>query len=231
MALPTRLPADYTEVHSSAVGLRTSPQCTEMTGIKELTPTNWREPDPVMSAFGRLDPDRGVMPMLAEDWASLIMEVDINPLAPEEIRILFAVGRGTMLYGWFYYPLYAIGEDQLHRVAECAVSHRFTELGGPAKARTFAARIRWLNQQGVIPDDEVHRWDAIREIRNIGSHPDFQRVGPPGQALSTLKIIAQSIDQVLGLGRVSSPSSHRKRRHPGARTRPWTFPNADNSVL
>ncbi len=172
---------------------------TPVAGLKQLTLENWREPDSSSAAFCRVDVEHGPVGMLADDWAQLILGVDVSPRAPEEIRTLFAVGRGTLIYGWFYYPLYSVGEDQLHRVAERAVAHRFTELGGPSRTKTFADRIEWLNQQGVIPHGELPRWDAIRKIRNMGSHPTLQRVGPPGDALTTLKILARGIDQVLGL--------------------------------
>ena len=124
-------------------------------GLKTLTPETWQEPDSIAAIFARLDRERGIVQMQANDWASLILGVDISPKAPPVIRRLFAVGRGTMLYGWFYYPLYCVGEDQIYRVAEHAVSHRFAELSGPAKLKSFADRIRWLNQQGVIQDNEM----------------------------------------------------------------------------
>ncbi len=171
-----------------------------MSGIKQLTLENWRDADPVLAAFARLDPHRGVVPMEADDWARLILSIDVSERAPEEIRTLFAVGRGTLLYGWFYYPLYVLGDEQLHRVAERAVTWRSDRLGAPSKVNSFAKRINWLVGEGVIPKRDVVRWDAIRQIRNMGSHPEFQRIGPPGQAVETLRILATSIDQVLGAG-------------------------------
>jgi hypothetical protein len=38
--------------------------------------------------------------------------------------------RGMLLYGWFYYAIYAIGEHQLRRVADAAVLHRYQQADG-----------------------------------------------------------------------------------------------------
>jgi hypothetical protein len=50
---------------------------------------------------------------------------------PEPIRELFDVARGAMIYGWFFYPLFRLGEDQLHRVVEAAVVARYTRRRKP----------------------------------------------------------------------------------------------------
>ena len=50
----------------------------------------------------------------------------------------------------------------------------------------------------TLGEPEMQRWEDIREFRNFGAHPDFQRVGPPGEAVFTLRSLARSIDQVLG---------------------------------
>jgi hypothetical protein len=169
-----------------------------MGSIKELTPGNWRDADPVMAAFGKLDPQRGPRKMEADDWAEIILSIDIDPRAPQELRSLFTAARGCLLYGWFYYPLYALGDDQLHRVAERAVAYRAKQVGAPSNVRNFKDRIDWLGERGVIPSKDVRRWHAIRGVRNEGTHPDFQRLAPPSWSIETLMIVAEAIDQVLG---------------------------------
>jgi hypothetical protein len=169
-----------------------------MGSIKELTLSNWRDADPVMEAFVKFDPQRGPQKMDADDWAEIILSVDIDPRAPEELRGLFEAARGSLLYGWFYYPLYALGDDQLHRVAERAVAYRAKQLDAPSTLKTFEKRIDWLADQGVIADVDRPRWHAIRGVRNEGTHPDFQRVAPPAWSLDTLRLVADAIDHVLG---------------------------------
>ena len=34
----------------------------------------------------------------------------------------------AMLYGWFFYPLFRLGEEQLYRVCEAAAAVRYTQL-------------------------------------------------------------------------------------------------------
>lgn len=136
--------------------------------------------------------------MTGGSWARLFLSVKLNGKVPPEVRDLFAAARGALVYGWFFYPLLAIGEQQLHRVADAAIAHRYRALGGPltrgGRLPSLARRIRWLIAEGVIPEEMARRWDAIRELRNIGSHPEFQMLHLPGDALESLAIVADSVD-------------------------------------
>lgn len=165
--------------------------------FKQLTPNNWDEADETSAMFARLSPIVGMVPMNGNDWARAFLAVELPTSVPADIRGLFAVARGTLLYGWFFYPLYQLGEDQLHRVADTAVAVRYEQLGGARDRRGYAPRmmqrLAWLIERGVIPVEAKGRWEAISDLRNIGSHPDFQALNPPGQALASLKIVAESV--------------------------------------
>jgi hypothetical protein len=151
--------------------------------FKRLTADDWDQPDETSRIFVRVSPVAGVVKMDGNDWARAFLAVELRDSVPSEVRDLFAVARGVLLYGWFFYPLYALGEEQLHRVADSAVAHRYRQLDGPrdkrARQPSLAERIEWLADHGAVPADTRPRWEAIRDLRNIGSHPDFQMLTHP----------------------------------------------------
>ena len=170
-----------------------------MAGFKDLTVENWQERDPTNEIFHHLDRKRGgVVQTSGDDWAGLFLAVQLDGGVPEDVQNLFAVARGTMLYGHYFYPLYTVGDEQIHRVADAATRHRYEQLGGaPAKSGKpppFAARIRWLIEHGAMREEERQRWAAYRELRNISSHPEMQMLHTPADALRSLTLVARSVN-------------------------------------
>jgi hypothetical protein len=103
-----------------------------------------------------------------------------------------------MLYGHYFYPLYTVGDEQIHGVADAATRHRYQQLGGPmakgGKPPLFAARIRWLIERGAIAEKKGQRSDAYRGLRNISSHPEMQMLHTPADALRSLTLVAASVN-------------------------------------
>lgn len=62
-------------------------------GFKQLTLTNWTEPDPVNAHFARVSPIAGVVPMQASDWARAFLIADLKGHVLAEIRDLFTVAQ------------------------------------------------------------------------------------------------------------------------------------------
>ncbi|HTA96307.1 MAG TPA: hypothetical protein VK730_01535 [Solirubrobacteraceae bacterium] len=136
----------------------------------------------------------GMRQMTGDDWAKLFLGVELAARVPEPIQNLFRVGRNTLLYGHFFYPLYTLGSEQLYRVADAAALHRYRDLDGPKTKRgadpTFGVRIRWLRQHGVIADENMHQWDGFWKLRNDSSHPERQSIFTPGNAYTVLRAVA-----------------------------------------
>jgi hypothetical protein len=84
---------------------------------KLLTLANWNEPDPVNFMFVQISCVAGVgqRPMDGQHWARQSLNVELENNVPENVRESFDVTRGTMLYGWFVYPLFLLGEQQMYR--------------------------------------------------------------------------------------------------------------------
>ena len=170
-----------------------------MTGIKELTADNWREPDEANALFGEMNRVTGEARILTgDDWARRFLAVELSDLVPDDVRTMWVAARGALLYGAFFYPLYALGDEQLHRVADAAVLHRYQQLNGPRHPSgqwpNLKPRLDWLIARGVISRELEQRWEAIRNLRNFASHATFQHLEMPGQALQTLHILREEID-------------------------------------
>lgn len=170
------------------------------TSFKRLTASNWTEPDEASSAFAALNLESGAREDIdADGWAERFLSIELSHVVPEDIRDMWAVARGVLLYGWFFYPLYALGEDQLRRVADAAVLIRYEQVGGPNDRRTgrtpnLKRRLAWLIANGFISETVQQRWDAIRNLRNYGSHPSFARIEMPVGALQSLAVLADEIN-------------------------------------
>lgn len=175
-------------------------------GVKRLTIENWVEPDEISLKLGDLPALSGQRPTSSgAGWAEHFLSVRLAPSAPVEIREMWSVAQGVLCYGWFYYPLYAIGEHQLRRIADAAMLHRYKQAAGPPNKKpdsedgqptwpSFKRRIEWLIEAGVIPQAKADRWDVIRDLRNETTHASIRHIAPPNEALRVLDLLAAEID-------------------------------------
>lgn len=154
-------------------------------GFKDIDAENWLEPDPVIRHFPGMQNQ--------EDYVDAILAPRLSEKVPKDVQSLFEVARGALIYGYLFYPLYALATGQLFRVAEAAVAHKCTDLGIPKGQRKFQHRIDWLVERGEIPLDDAERWHALRRLRNSASHPTSQMILPPGMAVGILGTIAEDI--------------------------------------
>jgi len=165
-------------------------------GFKEISPSNWLEPDRVLKGFVRMSPNGRSRPITGDEYLNHILEPKLVASVPTDVQALFEVARGAMAYGYFFYPLYTLAAQQLFRVAEAAVIHKCKALRALKAKGTFKKRIDWLMDEGTIPQSELNRWEAIRELRNIASHPDRQSILAPGNAIGLLEGIAEQINSL-----------------------------------
>ncbi len=164
-------------------------------GFKKLTVDNWTEPDKASSLFVRISPvDEQAHPITGDEWVRHILKPNLIEAVPADVRALFEVARGAIAYGYFFYPLYALAEEQLYRVVEAAVTFKCKEMGAPQKIRNFWQKVNYLTDNKVIPKQEEELWHAIRKLRNMSSHPKFQTIISPGNAISTLERTAEKIN-------------------------------------
>lgn len=167
-------------------------------GFKRLTSENVQLPDPVVSAFVRYSmQDDSIQTVSTEEWAQIFLSVELSEHVPLEVRQLFAVARGTLVYGFFFYPLYTLGAEQMLRVAETAVAQKCRDVGVSAKKlerMSYRKRVKRLAHEGVFEPTAQLRWNLRHELRNLASHPEDQSIFTPGFAIDELKRIASDID-------------------------------------
>lgn len=165
-------------------------------GIKIITHENWMSPDPLMKNLVILENDK-ISIMSAGDWAISILKPKLSETVPLEIHKLFEVARGSMLYGYFFYPLFTLASEQLFRVAEAAISEKCKQITTDKIGKnTFKDKIDHLNKDKFFSDEEYTKWNSLRNLRNIASHPNEQKILPPGIALEFIFNISELINNL-----------------------------------
>lgn len=161
---------------------------------KTLTPLNWRDTDPLLEAFVQLGPDGTVTPMTEDDWTRHLLAVQLAASVPENVRALFDVARGAILYGSLFYPLFALGLEGIYRAADAATVKACEARRLPTGRDRFVDRLAALHVAGVLTDRDHGHWTALRHVRNEASHPESLTIRPPGDVLSLLRQIVGDIN-------------------------------------
>lgn len=162
--------------------------------MKKLTPDNWDQLDETLIHFVVKREDGSLPPQLGKLLATEVLTVRLGEHVPEQIRDMFDVSVGTMCYGYFFYPLFKVGEEQSFRVLEAAVTEKCKQLLAPDSLRTFHNRLEWLRSNGVFLDDFIDRLHRGRKLRNSASHAKRQGLMPPSTTIFTVSITATLID-------------------------------------
>lgn len=157
-------------------------------GFKRITLDNLLKGD-ITAAFA--GPTEG-------EWISLLARPQLADSTPEEVRRLFELARGTMIYGWFYYPLLTLGYAECTRVLEAAARHAARMVGleptGKEKSLRYREIVDKLHMKGLIAPDQLARWHLGREVRNIFAHPAAPTILTPGLASDALREAANDIN-------------------------------------
>jgi hypothetical protein len=164
-------------------------------GFKNITTKNWLEPDPMLDGFAKLT-SQGPEEINSDNLLNDILEARLSEFVPREVKALFEVARGAMCYGYFFYPLYTLTYEQLFRVAETAVTIKCKALSASTSVRSFAQKVDFLITNSIIPEGEKLRWQGIRGLRNLASHPEGQSIAAPSDALHQLHLIATIINNL-----------------------------------
>ncbi len=159
-------------------------------GFKRLTVENWQTPDPIWQFFAHPIGEP------ARTWVQDVISHDLMPTVPLAVRRLFEVARGSLVYGWFFYPLLTVGTEQLFRVLEAAISHKCDVLNSPKKSKTFDEKVKWLHKVGQFSNTQHYRWDNARQLRNHTSHPKDQMIFDPNGAMEVLCMSVTLIDDL-----------------------------------
>ena len=102
-------------------------------GIKQLDRENWLKPDPEVLSISLLALDGILLTKTSDAWVNDILRPQLSENVPDQIRRLFEVARGTMVFGYFFYPIFGLVYEQLSRVFEAAITCKCKSLGIPDK--------------------------------------------------------------------------------------------------
>jgi hypothetical protein len=165
-------------------------------GFKALTEANWSKPDPTTLLFGRLTAD-GPRSVTGEEWLKICLAPILNKSVPIQVRRIYEVSRGSLAYGYYFYPLYTLAYQQLYRVLDTATLYKCRAENAPKmETNSFSKRIDWLFKQCFLPPEDRIVWDACRRLRNYYSHPEDQTIMGPNIALGELHVTADRINQL-----------------------------------
>lgn len=117
--------------------------------VKRLTIANWRERDAAARGFVRVH-DGSAQEIAPDEWAAVFLAPQLGADVPRDIVDLLEVARGALCYGVFFYPLYALGSEQVYRVLESALRHRCASAGAPGTIGNFMNMLEWLQARGLI---------------------------------------------------------------------------------
>jgi hypothetical protein len=166
-------------------------------GYKQITKETWMKSDRISISFLQVPSDDDVK--RGEIYLDAILKPQLNDTIPIEIRKMYEVARGGVVYGYFFYPLYSLACEQLFRVGEAAITSRCKNIDPRLAKRTFEKKIDLLFEQGLLNDLERLRWHALRGLRNISSHPVDQSIFPPGLVIRNLVLLADDINKLFSV--------------------------------
>ena len=165
--------------------------------FKHLNKDNWLEQESVIKHIVHVYPGGQQTPVTQSDWLDKFLEPKLPGTIPTEIAELYEVARGCMLYGYFFYPLYTVGHNQLFLVLDSATVVKCKTLGMKnADKNNFLQRINYLLELGQIDEEEKNRWEAVRALRNSIVHSTSQMLLPPNYALNGLYQIREDLTKL-----------------------------------
>jgi len=166
-------------------------------GFKKLTKENWLRPDRISDAFLIIPNEtQDQKNKKGEIYLEMILKPSLSDNVPIEVRKMFEVARGALVYGYFFYPLFTLACEQLFRVGEAAITIRCDRINTRASSRRFEKKIDFLFANGVLNEQEKQLWHALRTLRNISSHPKDQSIYTPGQVIQTMNRIVEDINEL-----------------------------------
>ncbi|HEY3932093.1 MAG TPA: hypothetical protein VGM58_06965 [Verrucomicrobiae bacterium] len=168
---------------------------------KQISAANWQQID----AAPKIWCEMTAVAKTNEEWIKFFFLPKLDSKVPPEIAKLLEVARGSMIYGWYFYPLLTLGIDQCWRILETGVRVRCQQLGVPTKKVTkkgkeintnFDENITALSGRSIILEKNKTRWNAVRSLRNSASHPERQSLYDLGQAQRILSLAVEILNDL-----------------------------------
>jgi len=145
--------------------------------------------------------ERGLArPMILADHHQTLAGIALTATVPSEVRDAFDRARNTMIYAFFDYDLFVVGEVQAFGSFELALKHRLNGHGRASRG-TLRNLVDRARKAGVLPSiasgapalmDPI---EALIALRNGLSHGTSD-IHSPGMALQVMTACASWIDHI-----------------------------------
>jgi hypothetical protein len=114
--------------------------------------------------LGLLDPDTGEsQPVTIEQHHSTISNISLRECIPEDVRDHFDSARMVYVYGWLYYPLFAVAQFLATVTLEFALRKRLPFEGKNRRddRRGLASLLKTAFSQGIVKQEKFANWQDI----------------------------------------------------------------------
>lgn len=138
--------------------------------------------------------------MALADHHKALADIGLAGTAPADVLAAYDRARNTIIYAFFDYDLFVVGEVQAFGAFELALKHRLNGHGGAARG-TLRNLVDRARKAGILPalmpgptavSDPI---EALIALRNGLSHGTSD-VHSPGMALEVVAACASWIDHV-----------------------------------
>ena len=138
--------------------------------------------------------------MTLADHHGAIADISLSDAVPGEVGAAFDRARNTVIYAFFDYDLFVVGEVQAFGAFELALKHRLNGHGGAARG-TLRNLVDRARKAGILPalvpgptivSDPI---EALIALRNGLSHGTSD-IHSPGKALEVVAACASWIDHI-----------------------------------
>jgi hypothetical protein len=138
--------------------------------------------------------------MTLADHHGALADISLAGAAPADVEAAFDRARNTIIYAFFDYDLFVVGEVQAFGAFELALKHRLNGHGAAARG-TLRNLVDRARKAGVLPalvpgptvvSDPI---EALIALRNGLSHGTSD-IHSPGMALEVVAACASWIDHV-----------------------------------
>ena len=170
--------------------------------VKSLTTENWLQPDEEGLASLSATNGNESGTVSSEEWLALCGEPELTLKVPRNVRSHFEAARGALAYGYYFFPLYMLAVEQIHRAAEWAVLQKCKEtnrkiIDHKGRQIDFYQGLAFLRHSEHITKQEFHDWEEIRKFRNKTANPKKPNEPlalPPAEMGKHLKNVAVMIN-------------------------------------
>lgn len=157
--------------------------------FKVITIENWNKADEVSELFNKTD---------VTEYVNLerILNIRLDNCVPVEVRRMFEIARGVIVYGYYFYPLYTLGMEQLHRVGESAVKHKLKSIEEVKGKVSFTRCVERLKELKVVEGKSYNRWKTLKEMRNASSHATRHSLLPIEMVINHMAVFAKEVNKL-----------------------------------